>query len=662
MSNFIHFGEAVQAQFELMSKHELFVVDINPDDLYDAYQAAFPPGTNEIFRKQREHECSTCRKFIKNLGNVVAIIDGKIVTVWDGSGNLEFPFANVASELYKLVVAAPIVSLFRTSEGAFGAKSTKELTPDGTVRTWDHFYGKVAARHLTTTPGKDVGDYSAQVEMYRRAVTDLKIEAIDEVLDLIGSNSLYRGAEFKNSVEQFRTLFLAYRAAPADTQAVALWLGASNPVVRIRNSAIGTLLVDLSEGVELERAVKSFEDKVSGTNYKRPSALITPRMIELAMKTINDEGYEPSLARRFAKISDVTINNVLWADGAAQGKMKGGIESLLMGAVKQPVGTIVTDRITIDDFINTVLRGAPSMELLVKNTQQNSFMAITAPVHEDALGIFKWNNNFAWSYDGNITDSIKERVKAAGGKTDAVLRTSLAWFNYDDLDIHVTEPNGNKIWFRDKHSPYGCLDVDMNAGSGTTREAVENVTWHAPRDGQYKVEVNNWAKREASDQGFTIEVESNGALHQFSSAKSPAGSATMLAVTLTVKDQKVVKIEPGAGVTGGSFSQEKWGVKTEQFTKVNAVMLSPNHWDDNAAGNKHYFFLLDGCQSPVPMRGIYNEFLAPELEVHRKVFEVLGNKTQCEPTADQLAGVGFSSTKSDAVIVRIGSRNYHIQF
>jgi hypothetical protein len=82
-------------------------------------------------------------------------------------------------------------------------------------------------------------------------------------------------------------------------------------------------------------------------------------------------------------------------------------------------------------------------------------------------------------------------------------------------------------------------------------------------------------------------------------------------------------------------------------------MLSPNYWGDNAVGNKHTFFVLDGAKNDEATRGFYNEFLHPRLDAHRKVFEVIADKTKCQPTEGQLSGLGFSSTKKDSFIVRV---------
>ena len=48
-------------------------------------------------------------------------------------------------------------------------------------------------------------------------------------------------------------------------------------------------------------------------------------------------------------------------------------------------------------------------------------------------------------------------------------------------------------------------------------------------------------------------------------------------------------------------------------------MLSPNYWDNNSVGNKHWFFVLEGIKNDKPTRGIYNEFLSAELEIIKSI-------------------------------------------
>ena len=65
------------------------------------------------------------------------------------------------------------------------------------------------------------------------------------------------------------------------------------------------------------------------------------------------------------------------------------------------------------------------------------------------------------------------------------------------------------------------------------------------------------------------------------------------------------------------------------------------------------FFIIDNCKNPDSARGIYNEFLRPEFEPNRKVFELLGDKTKAAPSSEQASGLGFSSTRRDKVTVRV---------
>src|SRR5690606_35761505 len=105
-----------------------------------------------------------------------------------------------------------------------------------------------------------------------------------------------------------------------------------------------------------------------------------------------------------------------------------------------------------------------------------------------------------------------------------------------------------------------------------------------------------------------------------------ADKAQVLALQMKVVKGEVVEVSTGTGVTGGLRSQKIWGVDTGQYVRVQTVMNSPNHWHGEAKGNKHLFFILEGCYNPDPVRGMYNENLRPELHENRKVFEVLASK------------------------------------
>ena len=100
-------------------------------------------------------------------------------------------------------------------------------------------------------------------------------------------------------------------------------------------------------------------------------------------------------------------------------------------------------------------------------------------------------------------------------------------------------------------------------------------------------------------------------------------------------------------------SKEVWGIETNNFHKVNLVCLSPNHWGNNALGNLHYMFMLEGCKTTTSIRGFHNENLLPDLLQHRKVMEVLSATTVVEVMENkQLSGLGFNSTVKDELIVK----------
>ncbi len=667
MSDFEQFVTDVTTRLSVMSKGELYVVGdgLDRDSLWLTFLDSFPAGTNPRFRERSEYDCSTCRGFIKSFGNVVEIHDGRIRTVWSGVSASDPVFSVVAAAMDEFVGSLPLSTVFRSTEAQYGTRTTRSLR-DGQVEVWHHLHGRVEKRHRIKDVGAARATFDAAVQVFQRGLAELTQHALDTVVDLIDDNALYRGTEHRRAVTEFRSLQNRWTQA-ADARAF-IFANAMNPAARFRNTVIGTLVQDLSAGVDLEQAVRSFEAKVAPQNYQRPKALITPAMVKAAMKTIDELGIEESLQRRFARLSDVSVTNVLWVDNDTQARMKDGIEGLLMqAATTRPAGArdAKQEEIPVITFMKDILPGAATIDLWVANNHEPNFVSLTTGRHPAAPRLFTWDNDFAWSYRGNVTDSIKEKVKRAGGNVTGKLRVSLSWSNYDDLDLHVFEPNGVHIWYQDKRNK---LDVDMNAGGGFSREPVENVTWtgHVP-DGEYRIEVNQFSKRESTDVGFVIETESNGKIEHYSHERAVGHKETVEVGRMTVVNEVITAFRPGKDMRRGSARKDLWGITTEQFVPVSTVMYSPNHFDDSEVGNRHYFFILKGCVNDQPTRGIYNEFLRGDLQPHRKVFEVLGDRTKCEPSPDQLSGLGFSSTVRNSVVAKVtmtsGRRHlFSIQF
>jgi hypothetical protein len=653
--DFTQFAGPVQARFAEMSKGELFVADVDPDRLWAAYLGSFPEGTNPLVKTRAEHDCSTCRRFIKNLGRVVAVKDGQVDTVWGVFDDLPDPYRIVAFTLDSIVGTAPVTGVFRTKERRYGEAHNYGPPPDN-VR-YNHFEGAVQDRHYAKDPGPKLAELTSVHQVLSRGLSEIRVADLEAVLDLIAENGLYRGEEHKSAVVGF--LELKRKFEKSGRSPLFVWEHLSEKNARFRNTVIGTLLTELAEGKEFEQAVKAFETKVAPANYKRPTAIITQKMVEDGVAKLHALGLSGMTNRRYARLSDVSVNDVLFVDRAAKGRLKGGdpLVDLLAGAVAKSAPDLSrATKLTADEFVKEVLPGTKSLEVFLENRHQGNFVSLTGADGPERP--FKWANNFAWVYDNDVTDSVKQRVKAAGGNINALLRVSLSWFNTDDLDLHCKTPDGRHIYFGAKA---GVLDVDMNAGYNLVRNPVENLAFNSLQDGVYEVWVNQFTRRETTDVGFAVEVEFGGQVHQFSHEKAVPSRADAPCFRLHVAGGRLTKIE--SALPGGAVSQEKWGVKTQTLVPAQLVCYSPNYWGADKVGSKHLIFALQGCKNPGQARGIFNEYLRSDLDPHRKVFEVLANKTKVAHSDEQVSGVGFTAARGDSVTVLVdGKRAYALQF
>lgn len=90
-----------------------------------------------------------------------------------------------------------------------------------------------------------------------------------------------------------------------------------------------------------------------------------------------------------------------------------------------------------------------------------------------------------------IADEATQEDLARGG--DVVV--TLTWDNDADMDLYLTEPNGNTVYFGSPSSFSGAqLSQDANAVCASRDESIEIITWPTgqPRLGEYTVEVSEY--------------------------------------------------------------------------------------------------------------------------------------------------------------------------
>jgi hypothetical protein len=250
------------------------------------------------------------------------------------------------------------------------------------------------------------------------------------------------------------------------------------------------------------------------------------------------------------------------------------------------------------------------MELFLKGEHLGNLVSLTAPVHPEPKQLFRWSNDFAWSYGGNVADSIKERVKKAGGKVEgnppglavvvqlrrprpahpraggAGVRAPTAW----RPDLLPQQARLDRRRPRRRHE----------RRRRHTREPVENVRLAGKMPvGRLQGAGEQLLPRETSARRLRRRGrERRQALALQLQQGRGATRAGHPRRTLHVKDGRIESVEIGdPAITARTSARRSGASRRSSTSRSNAVTLSPNYWGDNAVGNKHTFFVLDGARA-----------------------------------------------------------------
>ena len=134
---------------------------------------------------------------------------------------------------------------------------------------------------------------------------------------------------------------------------------------------------------------------------------------------------------------------------------------------------------------------------------------------------------------------LMERLAREGGKS-GVVQISLAWDDYNDLDMHVFCPSGERIYFNNRKSECGGeLDVDMNVRP-KSKTPIENVVWtdQAP-DGEYKIGVHFYRhhrkRRTKKTCQFRLRVVTYGQAKEYSGELTHGDPMSMITSFILIK-------------------------------------------------------------------------------------------------------------------------------
>jgi hypothetical protein len=667
------FMQSVKTRFNSIIGQGIPLFTVNVSNLFDdVLLENLPPEARQHYK------CNSCRQFFNRYGILITNnAEGDAVSVmWDEANTPAF-FVPAVLALKKAVLKAEITGVFLTSNPIMGTPQTGE---------WEHLSTTLPTTMLKGTRSKTAEQLMAgkleDRKMLIRALTSFQPDVIAKVVALINTGTLDREDTVSGMAEWFQALHTKFFNEPnSQKKESLLWFAvatAPEAFMHIKNTVLGKLLKDLTNGDSFETVVRKFSSNVSSDTYQRAQSAPSQGAIDQAEKMFAESGFAPSLRRKFATFGEIPEPAFLWKDkaiarqviqkAASVGTLFGGVEAKVKSVEPSNSGNLPDSTVSWDKFERTILPTADIIEILVDDA--NRMMALVTAADESAPNMLQWGNPFSWYYHGGI-DGMKQRVENAGGRYENnEIRCSLSWDGGTDLDLSCRTPSGENLHFGTTRRTSRCggnLDVDANGGSVTSMTPVENIRWiDGAQSGMYTFTNTNYAQRGRGPVPFKMELEVGGRIYSYSGvAEQYDGKGGKWKQDVFsfryVKGQPVNVIMPNLA-SATSVVAETWGVPLNSFVKVKGITNSPNLWEEQKVTHtgEHIFFLLEGCkdESSGKGRGFLIETLQSELKEHRKTLESFVAKATIEGVEEASAcGVGQSKDSNWNITVRVTSNN-----
>lgn len=403
----------------------LFATDAT--GLWDAYLGAHFPD------ERQHHNCNACRHFIERFGGLVFIDESgaAIPAIWNGDeADVDSAPSIIAME--RMVRRAKVTGVFYSAEQTLGQPVTG---------IWRHLSATLPAalvhKHPLLTAGQSMAEKREDYRTMQRALGDFTAAHVDQALHLLNSDAIYRSEKVVAPAQFLRDL-IAIRDdnQREDSRRNLTWrriAAAPAGFCHPRSSMIGTLLEDISAGLDFADVSRKFAAKMHPLAYQRPQAAPKAGAIAQAEAMFETLGLAPSLERRIARIEEIPL---LWSPKKAEAPKSGGIFSHLQSrdAADAPSMNVPAIAMTLDKFHRTVIGGAEEIQVSVAHTVPAVY--ITAPVHADAPRLFQWDHPFAhYCYTGG-TQASSLGLRAGWVNVAGITRLPSRWGDGAEHEHH----------------------------------------------------------------------------------------------------------------------------------------------------------------------------------------------------------------------------------
>lgn len=409
-----------------------FLFATNAEGLWNAYLDGLPSD-------RQHYDCRCCRRFIESFGGLVTIGDDGMTEpiFWRNAPGF---FVPSAASMCSRVARAKVAGVFVNGLSQWGTPFNVPGKPSKYEgQRWTHLHGTPAFvfKSALKTADQEAAEKKQDYIMLHKALADIPAEAVVQAVRVLEADVVDRSEKTLGVAKWLLTLHQSLEGAgKGRTRDNLVWLAVAKAPpgwCHVRSTMIGTLLDDVLAGLPFDAIKRRWNEKMHPLQYQRPTAPPKDGNIDQANNIMAKLQTEGALARRFARLDEVTA---LWKprEVAPPEKKPGGAFDHLKGsaqkvkAVELPAKAIIWEQ-----FRDTVVPDALSVEVMLTGGNQAFYGLVTA-VNPDAPPMLQWDgleglprNPVSWYFWHGGSYAHQWGLEQGWTKVDAICLKPCHW-------------------------------------------------------------------------------------------------------------------------------------------------------------------------------------------------------------------------------------------